>query len=77
MPFPVVSCSVPSIYFPYRNLYELATLGSDQDIRCWPDPTISSQRAFELLYAHNQDPTELTITEMRMCLLFAYYFTTW
>lgn len=72
--FPMRSrCYDPKIHLIYRNLYELATLGSDDDLAYWTDPRISSQSEFELLYKHSQDKTELSITDMRTVLLFVYF----
>lgn len=78
--FPIISKSppdYPKISLTYPNIYALATQAPNSDLAYWPDPTISSPSQFELLYKHNLETTELSFDEMRMCLLFAYYFTTW
>jgi len=81
MTFPIISKSpppYPRINLTYPNLYVLATEAPNDHLAYWPDPTISSQSQFELIYKHNLYPEiEMDFTEMRMCLLFAYYFTTW
>ena len=81
MTFPIISKPSPDsppISRIYPNLYVLATEAPNDHLAYWPDPTISSQSQFELLYKHNLYPDqELSFDEMRMVLLFAYYFTTW
>ena len=81
MTFPIISQSPPDyprINLTYPNIYVLATEAPNDHLAYWPDPTISSQSQFELIYKHSLYPNqELSFDEMRMCLLFAYYFTTW
>ena len=81
MTFPIISQASPDyppICRTYPNLFILATQAPDEELRYWPDPTITSDAQFDLLYQHNEFPEHtMYFTEMRMCLLFAYYFTTW
>jgi len=81
MTFPIISKSAPPyppISLTYPNIFILATQAPDEDLAYWPDPAITSHAQFNLIYMHNIYPEHpMDFTEMRMVLLFAYYFTTW